>query len=126
MHLSPVAKNTSIAGIDVDLKTGMSEEEMEAFAPLAKGLVLKVCRGPVGEAQEGVTQSNAILRTLATAKPDSLLYGRTDFESAEVCVCGCTRLLACCRLFAFSLYEKDPTLLATSLYTGRVSIVWTG
>ncbi|CAN0267883.1 unnamed protein product, partial [Scytosiphon promiscuus] len=72
-----------MAGVDVELKTGMSEEEMEAFAPLAKGLVLKVCRGPLGE-QEGVTQSNAILRTLATAKPDSLLYGKTDFESAEV------------------------------------------
>ncbi|CBJ25847.1 Asparaginyl-tRNA Synthetase [Ectocarpus siliculosus] len=75
-----------MAGIDLDLKTGMSEEEMEAFAPLAKGLVLKVCRpgqaAPVG-GEEAVTQSNAILRTLAMAKADSSLYGRSEFESAQ-------------------------------------------
>lgn len=77
----------SMAGIDLDLKTGMSEEEMEAFAPLAKGLVLKVCRpgeaAPLGGV-EAVTQSNAIVRTLAMAKADSSLYGRSEFESAQV------------------------------------------
>lgn len=77
----------SMAGIDLDLKTGMSEEEMEAFAPLAKGLVLKIGRpgeaAPLG-GEEAVTQSNAILRTLAMAKADSSLYGRSEFESAQV------------------------------------------
>lgn len=85
-----------MAGIELELKTGVSEEEMEAFAPLAKGLVLRVCRPPPGEcppppggpgAPEAVTQSNAILRTLAGARPDALLYGRNEFESAQVCVC---------------------------------------
>ena len=53
----------------------------------AKGLALKICRPlPVSEATAtvAVTQSNAILRTLAGAKPDSLLYGKTEFESAQV------------------------------------------
>ena len=76
-----------MAGIELELKAGVSEEEMEAFAPLAKGLVLRVCRPgecpPLGGA-EAVTQSNAILRTLAAARPDALLYGRDEFESAQV------------------------------------------
>lgn len=80
-----------MAGIELELKTCASEEEMEAFAPLSKGLVLKVCRPgecPPQGGQEAVTQSNAILRTLAAARPDALLYGRTEFESAQVCVGG--------------------------------------
>lgn len=84
-------ENRSMAGIELDLKTGVSEEEMEAFAPLSKGLVLRVCRPgdcpPLG-GQDSVTQSNAILRTLATARPDSLLYGKNEFESAQVRVGG--------------------------------------
>lgn len=84
-----------MAGIDLELKTGASQQEIEALAPLAKGLVLRVCRPgdcpPLGGV-EVLPQSNAILRTLATAKPDSLLYGRNEFEAAQV---GCLLRTTC-------------------------------
>lgn len=76
-----------MAGIELDAKFAKTEGELEAISPLAKGLVLKICRPlPSSEAAATTTvnQSNAILRTLAGAKPDSLLYGKTDFESAQV------------------------------------------
>lgn len=77
---------------------GVSQAEMEAMAPCSKGLVLKVCR-PSGEGEQVVTQSNAILRMIAVMKPEALLYGRTEFDSAQASlfIFGChTRL--CVRL----------------------------
>lgn len=73
----------SMAGIELGLKSGLTEEQVCAVAPRAKGLALKICR-PAPAPVEVVTQSNAILRALATARPDALLYGRTEFESAQV------------------------------------------
>lgn len=94
----------SIPGIELDVKCGTPEADLLAWAPLAKGLALKICR-PEPAAAEVVTQSNAILRMLAEAKPDSLLYGRTFFESAQVrlclyvclcpCLCPCPCLCLC-------------------------------
>ena len=78
---------SSMAGIRLDAKFGKTEGEVDTVSPLSKGLALKICRPlPPSEATAAVTvtQSNAILRTLAGAKPDSLLYGKTDFESAQV------------------------------------------
>lgn len=89
-----------MAGIDLELKTGASQEEIEALAPLAKGLVLRICRPgdcpPLGGV-EVVPQSNAILRTLATARPDSLLYGKDEFEAAQVCAAQELQRIACPR-----------------------------
>lgn len=46
-------------------------------------MVLRISR-PVPASTVMIAQSNAILRAIAEAKPDSLLYGRTEFQSAEV------------------------------------------
>lgn len=73
----------SLAGIELRPKFGLSQEEIETACPAARGMVLKVSR-PEPASTVVIAQSNAILRALAEAKPDSMLYGRTEFQSAEV------------------------------------------
>ena len=80
-------QHCSLAGIVVEYKFGLKQEEIEAACPAARGMVLRVSR-PAPASTVMVAQSNAILRALAEATPDSLLYGRTEFESAQV---GCRR-----------------------------------
>ncbi|CAM9649804.1 unnamed protein product, partial [Choristocarpus tenellus] len=71
------------AGVDLAVRTGVSQGDLEREAPAAKSLLLKITR-PGGVPDVFLTQSNAVLRYIATLRPTSLLYGRTEFESALV------------------------------------------
>lgn len=74
-----------MAGLKLPVKAGVSEQAMQAETIAAKGVLLRIAQ-PLGSAAAGplaIPQSNAILRTIAEMRPDSLLYGRTGFESSQ-------------------------------------------
>jgi glutathione S-transferase len=70
-----------IAGVQLSVET-CSDSEIEAEAPLATGLALRITR-PAAPTTF-ITQSNAILRCLADAAPDSGLYGDSEYARSQV------------------------------------------
>ena len=70
------------AGVSLEYRQ-LSPEQLEAEEPLAKGIALRITR-PSSELATSITQSNAILRTLADAAQDSGLYGDTEHSRAQV------------------------------------------
>jgi hypothetical protein len=66
-----------LAGIRLGQPVLVQQQQLAALHPLAQGMLLEVAGGHVA-------QHHAILRYIAEAAPAAYLYGRSDFQQAEV------------------------------------------
>ncbi|CAM9660004.1 unnamed protein product, partial [Discosporangium mesarthrocarpum] len=81
-RVAKICVTASFADLEVSVKTGVPQDELELAAPTARGLLLRVSRPAAPDMF--LTQSNSILRYIAEMRPAHMLYGHTDFESAMV------------------------------------------
>lgn len=66
-----------LAGIRLGQPELVQQQQLQALHPLARGMLLETAQGHVA-------QHHAILRYIAEAAPAAYLYGRSDFQQAEV------------------------------------------
>jgi glutathione S-transferase len=67
----------AFADVKIELCEPPSDEKLAAMFPGAKLPLLEAKQGPL-------TQSNAIMRYIAELRPDSKLYGTTQFDAGQV------------------------------------------